>query len=174
MTLSPGSKVSFDLGSGQDLINVSTSNGGLTINGGSIGLYQSNGMTAFTTPGTYLLMNYGNGNSINGSPGNLSVLNPTATNIYSFTAAGGSLDLTISAPNVWNGGGNPSFVWSRSGNWATGLAPASGTSVMFAGTTGLSNTNDVSGLSLSGIFFSPTAGAFNISGNSIQLGGQIL
>ncbi len=174
LTLSPSSTLKFDLGAGQDLINVGTSNGGLTINGGGIGLYQANGTTAFTAPGTYLLMNCGNGNSIGGLASNLSVLNPSATNVYTFTATGGSLDVTISPPDIWNGGGGPSFNWSNGSNWTSGLAPSSGTSVMFAGTTGTSNTNNISSLSLSGIFFSPTAGAFNISGNSIQLGGPIL
>ena len=173
LTLNPSSTVNFDLGSGQDLINVGTF-GGLTINGGGIGLYQSNGKTAFTTGGTYLLMNYGNGNSINGSLAGLSVLDAAATNNYSFTATNGSLDVTISPPDIWNGGGSPSVNWSTGANWIGGAAPSSGTSVMFAGTAGTSNTNNISGLTLSGLFFSPTAGAFNLAGNSIQLGGQII
>jgi autotransporter-associated beta strand protein len=175
LTLSPSSKLKFDLGSGQDLINVGTSNGGLTINGGSIGLYQADGTTPFTSGGTYLLMNYGSGNFVNGSVNSLSVLNPSVTNVYTFSATGGSLNVTISPPDIWNGGsGGPSFVWSNGSNWTSGLAPSSGTSVMFAGTTGLSNTNNIPGLTLTGFLFSPTAGAFNISGNSIQLAGPIV
>ncbi len=171
-----GGTTSFDLSTSAtlDLINVGTAYGGLDLNGGSIGLYQSNGTTAFTTPGTYLLMNYGNGNSISGSLSNLSVLNPASTNVYTFTATGGSLDITIRPPNIWSGGGSAPFNWSSGSNWTSGAAPSSGTSVMFAGTAGTSNTNNLVGLSLSGIFFSPTAGAFNISGNSVQLGGQVV
>jgi autotransporter-associated beta strand protein len=175
LTLSPGSSLSYDLGlgRGQNLINVGSAFGGLTLNGGGVALTQPNGST-FGTPGTYLLMNYGSGNSVAGSPSNLSVLNPTASNTYSFTATGGSLDVTIGAPNVWNGGANPSFVWSKASNWSTGQAPANNNSIMFAGTTGLSNINDIGGLGLTAVFFSPSAGAFNISGNPIQLGGPII
>ena len=178
LTLNLGSKLNFDLGSRQDLINVGTSNGGLTINGGGIGLYQADGKTAFTAAGTYVLMNYGNGNTINGSLTGLSVLDPAATNIYTFTATNGSLDVTISPPDIWNGGGGSLSVgWSNGSNWASTTAPSSGTSVMFAGTVGTTNSNNISslsGLNLTGLFFSPTAGAFNLSGNSIQLSGQII
>jgi fibronectin-binding autotransporter adhesin len=175
LTLSPGSTLSYDLGlgGGKNLVNVTGAFGGLTLNGGGVFLSQTNGST-FSTPGTYLLMDYGSGNSIAGSPSNLSVLNPSASNTYSFTATGGSLDLTIGTPNVWSGGANPSFLWSKANNWSTGHAPVNNNSVMFAGTTGLNNTNDISGLSLAAIFFSSTAGTFNISGNSIQLGGPIV
>ncbi len=173
LVLSPGSSLSFDLGQNKDLINVGTAYGGLTLNGGGLSLYQSNGTSAFSTPGTYLLMNYGNGNSVNGLPSNLSVLNATNSNTYNFTATSGSLDITIGAPNVWNGGAHPSFVWSNALNWSGGPAPTSGSSVMFSGTTGLTNTNDIAGLNLTGIFFSSTAGTFGIAGNDIQLSGPI-
>jgi autotransporter-associated beta strand protein len=120
-------------------------------------------------------MNYGNGNSINGSAGNLSVLNATSSDIYTLAATGGSLTVTIVAPNVWAGGANPNFNWSQNANWSSGQAPSSSSSnqaLSFSGTMGLNNTNDIAGLALSGIFFSSSAG-FNINGNGIQIGGPI-
>ena len=57
LTLSTGSVLQYDMGSGQDLINV-TGNGGLTLSGGGVDLYQADGMTPFSTPGTYTLMDY--------------------------------------------------------------------------------------------------------------------
>jgi autotransporter-associated beta strand protein len=175
LTLSPGSVLNYDLGlgNGKDLINV-TQFSGLTVNGGGINLYQANGTTPFSTPGTYLLMNYGNGNFINGSADNLSVLNATSSDIYTFGATSGSLTVTIVAPSVWTGGAQPNFNWSQNNNWSTGQAPSPSSSqaLSFSGTVGLNNTNDISGLTLSGIFFSSSS-AFNINGNSIQLGGPI-
>lgn len=52
LTLSTGSVLSFDLGSGQDAINVSNS-GGLSLSFAGVNLYSADGMTSFTTPGTY-------------------------------------------------------------------------------------------------------------------------
>jgi fibronectin-binding autotransporter adhesin len=178
LTLSPGSTLSYDLSTGAtlDLINVSTAYGGLTINGGGLSLYQSNGTSAFTTPGTYLLMNYGNGNFVYGSPSNLSVLNPTASNTYSFTATGGSLDLTIQSAYVWTGSGGSPFNWSVGNNWSTHQAPASGQAIQFAGTVGLTNNNNLnlSGGSLTGILFAPSAGAFTLNGGDVPLGGALV
>ncbi len=54
------------------------------------------------------------------------------------------------------------------------MVPVNGATLGFFGTTGLSNTNDISNLSVNGIAFDTSAGAFNISGNSIQLGGAIV
>jgi fibronectin-binding autotransporter adhesin len=173
LTLNPGSMLKYDLGSPGapgDLINV-TNYGGLTVNGGGIDLYQSNGTTTFNTGGTYTLMNYAG--ALGSSGPNLSVLNPILGDSYTFSATGGSLDVTIVVPNVWNGGGKPAFNWSQPANWSSSQAPVSGSALLFAGTTGLSNSNDIANLSLSGITFAGSAGAFNISGNSIQLSGPI-
>jgi fibronectin-binding autotransporter adhesin len=170
LNLSIGSILKFDLGSGQDLVNV-LSSGGLAINGGSIGLYQSNGSSTFSTPGTYPLMDY-----IGAAPavGNLSVLNPSGSDVYSFGANNGVLSVTIAAPGTWSGGGGPNFVWSNSANWAGSLVPPSGNAITFTGTLGLSNTNDLTNFNVAGLTFSSSAGAFNISGNSIQLSGGVV
>jgi autotransporter-associated beta strand protein len=172
MTLNPGSVLAYDFSTtgSVDLINVSALNG-LTVSGGSIGLYGTNGTSQFTTPGTYPLMSF-NG-ALGGSVANLSVLNPSGSLVYGFITSGNTLDVTIQQGNVWTGGGGP-FNWSVGANWASGLAPTGGTIAFFAGTTGLSNTNDLNGLSLPGITFVGSAGAFSLSGNSIQLGGPIV
>ena len=169
LTLSTGAAVGYDMGSSQDLINV-TSNGGLNLGGGGIDLYQADGKTPFSTPGTYTLMNYSG--SLSGAA--VSVLNPSASVTYAFAATGESLNLTIQVPNLWTGGASPSFDWSHAANWSTLRALASGNSIAFSGTTGLNSTNDLANLNLTGILFNPSAGAFNLSGNSIQLAGAIV
>ncbi len=168
LTLNAGSVLGYDFSGSTslDLINVAN---GLTINGGSVGLYGTNGTTQFLTPGTYPLIDF---NSLTGSATSLSVLNPSGSLTYAFSISGNTLDVTVGQGNIWTGGGSP-FNWSVGANWGSGLAPTGGTIAYFAGTTGLSNTNDISGLSLPGIVFANGAGAFNITGNSIQLGGAI-
>ena len=171
LTMNPGSAVSFDIGNiQQDLVNVNNSFS-LTINGGGVKLYQADGMTQLSTPGTYTLMQYSF--AMNGSPSSLSVLNPVLGDSYAFDATGGAVTVTVAAPSVWNGGGSPAFVWSNTANWASGQSPSSGQPIAFGGSTGLSNTNDIAGLNLTGITFFPSAGAYNLTGNSIQLSGLI-
>ncbi len=78
------------------------------------------------------------------------------------------------APAIWSGGGSPAFTWSNTGNWSAGAVPASGQSLTFGGSLGTSNTNDLPpGSNVGGITFASTAAAFTLSGNSLQLGGNI-
>jgi len=76
-------------------------------------------------------------------------------------------------PGTWSGeGGNAN--WSTGANWTDGTAPPPGTALTFTGTTRLANNNDLpAGTSFNGISFTSTAGAFVLSGNSIQLTGDI-
>jgi fibronectin-binding autotransporter adhesin len=170
LTLSTGSVLNYDFGNGQDLIKV-TYGGGLIVNGGAIGLYQANGTTPFSTPGTYTLMTFVGG--LGGEASNLSVLNPVGGDSYTFATNGGALTLTIGGGNFWTGGGSPSVVWSNTANWSTSQVPVSGQSVVFAGSLGLTNTNNLTNLDVAGLTFTSSAGAFHITGNSIQLGGAI-
>jgi fibronectin-binding autotransporter adhesin len=172
LTLNTGSVLKYDLvnpGGPEDLINVS--GGNLNVGGGGLYLYQADGVTQFSTPGTYTIMEYSG--SLGGAANNLSVLNPTTSDTYTFASAGGSLNLTIAVPDTWTGGGSGIARWSNPANWSTLQAPSSGLAVAFAGSAGLSSTNDLTNLNLIGIFFSNSAGAFNLSGNSIQLSGAI-
>jgi len=77
------------------------------------------------------------------------------------------VDVTLPSPPItWVGGS--SGYWSDTGNWAAGVVPTNGSSVIFSGTTGQSNTNDISGLTnLVQITF--TNAGWNISGNSLAM-----
>lgn len=77
------------------------------------------------------------------------------------------------SPPTWNGGGAPSVNWSAAANWGgTSIAP--GNDLAFAGSTGLSNNNDLAaGTQFDNLTFSSNAGAFTLGGNSIILSGVI-
>ena len=74
---------------------------------------------------------------------------------------------------TWDGGGTDNN-WSTADNWG-GTAPVAGDPLVFAGTARATNVNDIAeGTSFSGITFNSGAGLFNISGNGITLGGNIV
>jgi fibronectin-binding autotransporter adhesin len=125
------------------------------------------------TPAQFPLIKYANATgtySLNLGPlptgysGNL--VNDTANN---------SIDLAITAfpAGIWNGGGSSASDddWSDSDNWSgTGLT---GTDpLVFTGTAGLNNTNDVNETATSVTFFAG-AGDFVLNGNPITLSGNI-
>jgi len=76
----------------------------------------------------------------------------------------------IDSTAVWSGAGTNNN-WSTSGNW--NAAPSFPTIVTFAGSTRLTNNNDVSGITLNGLTFDPAAGAFVLGGNDITVNGNI-
>ena len=172
LTLNAGSILNYDFGSGlNNLINVTSDGGVLNVIGGGINLYNAGGTSQFSTLGTYTLMDYAG--SLTGSASNLSVSNPNPNDAYTFNAGSGTLTLTIaSAGQIWSGSGG-SLTWSNTANWNTSAAPVSGNPIIFAGSVGLSNTNNIAGLTVAGLSFNSTAGAFNLSGNSIQLSGPL-
>ena len=89
---------------------------------------------------------------------------------YSSTVA--TVTVTYS-PSTWIGAGALSVNWSTAANWG-GTTLAAGNDLVFAGSTGLSNTNDLAaGTSFGNLTFSSTAGPFTLSGNSIGLSGVI-
>jgi autotransporter-associated beta strand protein len=77
---------------------------------------------------------------------------------------------------IWNGGGGDNN-WSTSGNWS-GTAPTAGHWLRFGAlTTGghtANNNNLTAGSLFYGIFFDAAAPAYNLTGNSIQLSGDVL
>jgi len=85
--------------------------------------------------------------------------------------AAGITDLNA-AVRTWDGGGNPDFSWSNPSNWdGDSTAPVAGDYLVFDGTVGLTNNNDLAAdTSFSAITFPSTAGAFMLSGNAIKLG----
>lgn len=79
----------------------------------------------------------------------------------------------IGADRAWDGGGANGF-WGNPVNWAGNVAPVGGDSLFFTGTVRVNNTNDFgAGTSFSGITFSTPAGAFNLQGSWVALGGGI-
>ena len=155
--ITPGSVINFDLGHNQDLINVTSS---LTLNGASLYLYDSSGTKQFSTPGTYPIIAYPG--FLTGDPTTLSVANPSSSDVYSFSTSssvnGSVVDLNILAALAWTGGAGSPFHWSVGNNWTSHTAIASGQAAYFQGTTGTTNVNDISGLSLAGIVFASNAG----------------
>ncbi|MES2657896.1 MAG: autotransporter-associated beta strand repeat-containing protein [Verrucomicrobiota bacterium] len=81
------------------------------------------------------------------------------------------------ADNIWDGGGTTGN-WNEAGflNWGGNTTPASPTALQFGGTLQLNSFNDLfaAGTQFNGITFNAGAGAFVISGNSINLGGTVL
>lgn len=87
-----------------------------------------------------------------------------------------ALALTLLAPagsraaSTWTGAG-ANNDWSTSGNW--NALPVFPTSLTFAGSTQLVNSNDLTGITVDGITFDAGAGAFVLDGNGITLSGNI-
>ena len=78
----------------------------------------------------------------------------------------------LAAVRTWTGGGAPDVNWSNPANWDGGVStPAAGDYLVFDGTAGLNNNNDLTaGLSFSSITFATNAGAFVINGNTVKIG----
>lgn len=90
-----------------------------------------------------------------------------------------TLAVTLAAPhvravNIWDGGGS-SGLWSDALNWDTNATPVSPTALQFGGLLQLSSNNDLAaGTLYNGITFNAGAGAFTLTGNGINLGGNIV
>lgn len=76
------------------------------------------------------------------------------------------------ADRTWNGGGTEAN-WSLANNWG-GNAPAAGDALFFGGTTKAVNTNDIEGLSITGLTFNSGAIGFTLAGNGLMLGGDLV
>jgi autotransporter-associated beta strand protein len=75
-----------------------------------------------------------------------------------------------SGPRTWSGAG-ANGNWSNATNWGGGVAPANGSQLNFAGTTRVTNTNDLTGLVVPSVVFK--AGGFNLYGNYFTNSGAI-
>jgi autotransporter-associated beta strand protein len=144
----------------------------------SIVAYQMNGTT------TQASDPYGNGNAAgfngggNVSPGagiydfvtSPSPAYPTQSSGEDFAAVSFTYTNAIAGSSTWTGlGANNN--WSTPGNWNS--APSSPAGLTFAGSTRLTNTNDLLNLVATGITFDAAAGAFVLDGNAITLGGSL-
>ena len=135
LTLGAGTtnRFEFSTAPANDQVVVTNANG-LVLNGGVFGLYADDGVTPWTTPGTYNLIQYSgalSGAATDGG-GNLNsdwtaadafnphIANPQPGFSYAFGVSGGWLTLSISADasvnkGTWTAGSDGN--WSASGNW---------------------------------------------------------
>ncbi len=82
---------------------------------------------------------------------------------------------------TWDGGANSLGNWSGPGkggneghrNWTGDTPPTNGDSLLFQNSTRLSNTNNISNLSIVNLTFDSTAGPFIMGGNAITLTGNV-
>jgi fructan beta-fructosidase len=87
-------------------------------------------------------------------------------NLSGQPAVGGSL-------GVWTGGGGANTNWSIGANWEGSAVPVFPVGLAFAGTSGLTNHNDLGSITVNSFTFDAAAGAFVLNGNNIALGGNI-
>jgi autotransporter-associated beta strand protein len=97
--------------------------------------------------------------------------------VYATGASGNSIySNTVNAlPAVtWSGGGGANTNWSTPANWG-GTALTADDPLIFSGTNGLSNNNNILpvGTQFNGITFQADAGPFVLGGNTVALGGDI-
>ena len=131
--------------------------------------------TSATEPGTPTLIETGAGDmSFNGI--SFGAFNNGATVAHDEVRVGETWSDVVS-PGVystgkWLGGGGNND-WSNGGNWDNGVVPVFPSALTFAGSSGLVNTNDLTGISANAITFGSAAGAFTLAGNSLGLNGNI-
>ena len=73
---------------------------------------------------------------------------------------------------LWNGGGGANTNWNNAANWFGVGIPANGDSVIFQGTTSLTNFNNIAGLTLNQIKFN--TGGFFLRGNDFTLTNSLI
>lgn len=137
LNLTSGSVVDLEFGTGNDQIDV-TATDGLTLNGGTINLYQEGTTTPFTALGTYDLITFQGAVQGSGLP-SLTIGNPQPGLDYSLDVVGNVVKLTIAPGGLvtnWieDGGGN----WTDAGSWSSTIPGSQGDSALF-------NTNLLSG-----------------------------
>jgi autotransporter-associated beta strand protein len=170
LALSAGSLLDFEFNGtpANDQITVNTS-GGLTINGGTISLYNEGGTTTFSTAGTYNLFGYSG--SIGGAGvSSLTVANKVAGRQYTFGATGTYVTLTIAQGAAWDGGGTTAD-WSDALNWS-GVSPSTGDILPFATAGSGAVLNNNIGGSYASLQFESGAPAFTLNGNAVTLTGD--
>ena len=76
------------------------------------------------------------------------------------------------AADTWDGGGDDA-LWSNATNWVGDVAPTLPASLIFAGSTRLTPTNDLTEATVTNLAFAAGAGAFTLGGNAMTLGGNV-
>ena len=88
------------------------------------------------------------------------------------SAFSSSVSATTMKTMIWTGG-EANANWSTAANWG-GAAPVAGCDLVFDGSTGLNNNNDLAaGTQFGNLTFNAGAGAFILNGNSLTLTGTI-
>ncbi|MGC4016910.1 MAG: autotransporter-associated beta strand repeat-containing protein [Luteolibacter sp.] len=102
-------------------------------------------------------------------------MKPKSSNLFCCHLAAVSLALTCAthAANLWDGGGADSN-WNTAANWDNDTVPTSPAALTFDGGAQLSNSNNLTGFTASGLTFNTGAGSFAISGNTLTLAGDIV
>ncbi len=96
-----------------------------------------------------------------------------AGNLPGFITGGGNIQVVGAvSTGQWTGLGNNSN-WSTPGNWDKNAVPIFPIALTFGGNAGLNNSNDLSGVTVSGMTFGSSAGAFTLGGNGINLNGNL-
>lgn len=95
-----------------------------------------------------------------------------AANLPAFISGSGNLLVQGVSAGLWTGNG-ANNNWSTAGNWDHNAVPIFPIGLTFAGSTRLSNNNDLSGISANSLTFDTAAGAFTLAGNSLGLNGDI-
>jgi autotransporter-associated beta strand protein len=159
------------------LSGVNTYTGGTIVNQGTLELdvTGSNPSALRLASGTTLNLNYTGTYAIAGFYTNGIAL-PNGTynsgNLSGFITGTGDLQVGIISLGIWDGGG-VNNNWSTGANWDQNVLPIFPIGLTFAGSTRLTNTNDFSGITVSGITFDSAAGAFVLNGNDLTLSGNI-
>jgi autotransporter-associated beta strand protein len=135
------------------------SSAGISIsNGALLNLNYSGAATVASLTTNGVSLPFGTYNSANCSP---------------FITGTGSLQVATSASTgIWEGGASNS-KWSNGTNWDNNVVPVFPIGLTFAGSANLTNTNDLSGITVASITFDAAAGAFDLTGNDITLSGGI-
>jgi autotransporter-associated beta strand protein len=163
LNLVTGSVVNVEFGTGNDQVDVTATNG-LTLNGGTINLYQDGTTTPFTATGTYDLITFQGAVQGSGVP-SLVIGNPQPGIDYSLNVVGNVLKLTIAPGGLishWieDGGGD----WTDTGSWSSTVPGVQGDSALF-------DTNLLSGPATINLNASRTVGSvfFDSAANSYTL-----
>ncbi len=168
LTLASGAALSLQgNGSGVSVgaLNVA---GNLTLNGNTLSLNVSGSALGV---GTYTLVTYTGSKtgSFNATP-NITGAGIATGMAMQFVESAGQISLQVyDPPRIWSGGGADGN-WSSAANWA-GLAPTSGSRLVFNGTTRQTNTNNISGLAVPWITLNN--GGFALYGNTVTNTGAI-
>jgi fructan beta-fructosidase len=94
----------------------------------------------------------------------------SAVNVYGEGLNSAEVSAKPLAASIWTGLGSDNN-WGTGGNWNS--MPNFPTGLTFAGSTRLTNTNNLNLITINGITFDAAAGAFVLNGNDITLAGSI-